>query len=405
MSFFEQKITVYVNIAPTLRFGGVTGIQRVVRKLFDELHQKTLGNLTFVFGANTAKGWYTASADDLMLDDSLVEKQLGQLTLFQRLPYPLKSVLRTVFRRYFAKDSFASKSLITLPKDAWLLELDTPWIDDWRCYPKFRNTINLIYDVTPLSHREYCQPEASFLFTKWLKHNLPNSRGIISISKTALAGIISTLQQHSIALPPSRNFFYLGANFTNALLPLSQNAEPYFLFVGSIAPQKNISLLLDAYEIYRAKGGNWPLVILGRSAGFKVLDERLIRLKCLGLLWLSHADDSCLERTYNDCAVVIAPSIWEGFGLPLVEALLYKKIVIASNIEVYKELAAEAVNFFDVEDAGSLVKQLQRAEQGALMSSQNSFVPGLINWQQSAGLFANAVLQLIKEISQREHYS
>lgn len=397
-----QNTTIYVNIAPTIRFGGSTGIQRVVRQLFDQLHQQTVGNLTFVFGANTGRGWYTACAEDLTWHNAASEKQLGQIRLFQRLPFTVKSWLRTLFRRYFAKDTFTDKPLINLPKDAWLLELDTPWIDDWRQYPRFRNTINLLYDVTPLSHTVYCQPEAAYLFVNWLTYNLPKSKGLISISKASLCSIVTTLQRNKISFPASCRFFYLGSNLTNKPLSFPKQAAPYFLFVGSIAPQKNISLLLDAYTEYRAAGGVWPLVVLGRSAGFSTLNQRLTALSDLGLVWLNNADDNALQQAYLGCSVVIAPSVWEGFGLPLVEALSFKKTVIASDIEVYKELAAGTVNFFDVTSVAGLVTRMQEAEQGKLYTSDGSDIPGLLDWQQSAFLFADAVSQILNEIMQRE---
>uniref|UniRef100_A0A486XV44 Glycosyl transferase, group 1 n=1 Tax=Rheinheimera sp. BAL341 TaxID=1708203 RepID=A0A486XV44_9GAMM len=402
MSCTRQTETIYVNIAATLRFGGITGIQRVVRKLFDELHQTTVGNLTFVFGANTPKGCYTAAAEDLIPISAGSESQLGKLTLFQRLPFPIKSGLRTFYRRYIARDAYGTKHLIKIPKNAWELELDSPWIDDWRQYPQFRNTINLLYDVTPLSHGEYCQPEASYLFVKWLKHNLPKSRGIISISQASLCCILTTLQRNNISFPSNCRFFYLGSNLTNKPLSLTQQSNPYFLFVGSIAPQKNISLLLEAYTECRTRGGDWPLVVLGRSAGFNQLERRIIALSDLGIVWLNNAKDNDLQQTYAACSVVIAPSVWEGFGLPLVEALSFQKTVIASDIEVYKELAAGAFNFFDVTSVASLAKRMQEAEQGGLYRSDGSNIPGLLNWQQSAFLFADAVFQILKEITQIE---
>ena len=122
--------------------------------------------------------------------------------------------------------------------------------------------------------------------------------------------------------------------------------DGFFLTVGSIEPRKNQGTLIDAYIAAREQSENLPpLAVLGRR-GWRAdrLYERLASgsLREKGIIFLENQPDAVLRWCYERAALVVFPSLHEGFGLPVVEALQFGKPVLVSDIPVFREVAPTA---------------------------------------------------------------
>ena len=129
--------------------------------------------------------------------------------------------------------------------------------------------------------------------------------------------------------------------------------ERYMLHVGTVEPRKNIELLLEVWEAWVAEDPAAPALLLCGRRGWKsdALHERFDRAAAAG--WLHHpgyVDDDALAALYRRALAVVCPSRYEGFGLPLVEALAAGTPVVASDIPVFREVAGEAAVFAPVDD-------------------------------------------------------
>lgn len=107
----------------------------------------------------------------------------------------------------------------------------------------------------------------------------------------------------------------------------------YILFVGTIEKRKNLQLLLDSYKLLKPTE-QVPLVIIGN--GKKYVNEYLTAIKNNGLenkiIWLRNVEDNThLKSFYANALLFVYPSLYEGFGLPVAEALLSKTPVITSK--------------------------------------------------------------------------
>lgn len=138
----------------------------------------------------------------------------------------------------------------------------------------------------------------------------------------------------------------------------------FFLFVSSIEPRKNIERILDAYSalpaIFRERN---PLVMTG-SSGWKST-ELLKRIKTLGnagqVQYLDYSSDMDLIYLYQSAGALVFPSVYEGFGLPIIEAQSMGVPVLTSNRSCMPEVAGEAallVNPFDVDDIRHALEQI-----------------------------------------------
>jgi glycosyltransferase involved in cell wall biosynthesis len=112
--------------------------------------------------------------------------------------------------------------------------------------------------------------------------------------------------------------------------------RPYFLFVGTLEPRKNIPLLIEAWREVRAHHDVDLLLAGRRRADFGTLPEHS------GLKWLGEVPDSELPALYSGALAMMYPSCYEGFGLPVLEAMSCGACVITSGDPALRELAGGA---------------------------------------------------------------
>lgn len=113
--------------------------------------------------------------------------------------------------------------------------------------------------------------------------------------------------------------------------------QDYFLYVGGSRPHKNLDWMV---EIFLKTKNNRKLVLAGVGHDrFKFLSERVIVV--------DSPDDDLLSVLYNNARYVVVPSLYEGFGLPILEGLSYGKSILASRRGALLEFESFGVNYFD----------------------------------------------------------
>ena len=138
--------------------------------------------------------------------------------------------------------------------------------------------------------------------------------------------------------------------------------RPYFLFVGTLEPRKNLTRLLQAYDsLPLSIKGKMKLVIVGGKGWGEVnlLDTitQLDLIECVKVL--GRVDDMVLAALYANAQFLVMPSLYEGFGLPLVEAMSYGTPVLTANNSSMPEVAGNAGLLVDALDVESIADGLQ----------------------------------------------
>ena len=137
--------------------------------------------------------------------------------------------------------------------------------------------------------------------------------------------------------------------------------EKYFLYVGNVKPHKNLKVFLEAYLLLDKNiTDEYKIVIAGKKEGFITADEGLFRLienseklkKNTLFTGFVHNDD--MDTLYAAAALLVFPSLYEGFGLPPLEAMLNNCPVISSEIPSLKEVCGNASTFFNPLDKEEL---------------------------------------------------
>jgi glycosyltransferase involved in cell wall biosynthesis len=136
--------------------------------------------------------------------------------------------------------------------------------------------------------------------------------------------------------------------------------RPYWLFVGQRHFYKNFALLLQAFAQI-AGSVELDLVAVGGAPAFDSNELDIIRRHRLeGRVHLLPLSDEELNLAYHGSAAFVFPSLAEGFGIPLLEAMACRTPILASDIPVFHEVAGNAAEYFDATDAESLAAAMQR---------------------------------------------
>ena len=147
----------------------------------------------------------------------------------------------------------------------------------------------------------------------------------------------------------------------NHFLTENRIREPYWLFVGRRLRYKNFGVLLRAWErVTHSYGIDTYLVAIGPHDGLESWQIDFLIKNHLEqrLVLLSRVDDRTLSVAYHGAAAFIFPSLFEGFGIPLLEAMACNTPIIASDIRVFHEVASDAALYFDPHDDEALAEAM-----------------------------------------------
>ena len=140
-------------------------------------------------------------------------------------------------------------------------------------------------------------------------------------------------------------------------------SKNYFLFVGTIEPRKNLSRLLQAYaKLSDELKYQHNLIVVGKEGWGSVnLAEKIHSLKLNKYVkHIATASDDDLFWIYQDAYCLILPSLYEGFGLPIIEAQRHGVPVITSNISAMPEVIGEGGLLIDPYSVDSITKKLEK---------------------------------------------
>ncbi|HEY6844302.1 MAG TPA: glycosyltransferase family 1 protein [Thermoanaerobaculia bacterium] len=140
--------------------------------------------------------------------------------------------------------------------------------------------------------------------------------------------------------------------------PRSGETGRYILFVSTIEPRKNLGVLLDAFESLKKRGAySGGLVVVGR-VGWKS-EDLVPRLRGRDIHHLDYLQTNELASVYANAEMFVFPSIYEGFGFPLLEAMAFGVPSIAARSSSLPEIGGDAALYFNPMDARELESKIE----------------------------------------------
>jgi glycosyltransferase involved in cell wall biosynthesis len=263
--------------------------------------------------------------------------------------------------KFLGESDWAPSGLATLTLQAGdcLISLDSSWVYDLAGPLQTAGDAGVkrflfVHDVLPIIQPQWFSGGTTALFAEWLNAVLPHCDGVVTNSRATLAGLANVIQRGQLManLPQLQTVMHLGAD-----LPAAQHATAMrgsvvkiaalkpLLSVGTIEPRKNIGYLIDLFDRLHAYDRAIAWVIVGgRGWLADAVVTRLTQHPEFNhrLFWLTDASDHELAHLYRSATALVALSLDEGFGLPLVEAANVETPVFATDIPVFREVLGTA---------------------------------------------------------------
>jgi glycosyltransferase involved in cell wall biosynthesis len=228
-------------------------------------------------------------------------------------------------------------------------------------------TVVTVHDVFAWSLPGHSTVADTFIYRHWLPHVLPRVDAVITISQVSRADIVQYLR-----IPPQRIrvvYRCVGEAYHPVSDPQIARVrksyglpQKYFLFVGSVEERKNLRRLLQACADLWATGEERPLVVVGarRWKYSKIMNSvRELDLE-RRVIFTGHVPDSDLPALYNGADLFVFPSLYEGFGLPPLEAMACGTPVVCSNASSLPEVVGDAALTVDPHDVEALSEAMHR---------------------------------------------
>lgn len=284
----------------------------------------------------------------------LLPLKLSQLSPFlSEYHFPLKGkILRKVCR--LVSHSYTLK---TIKNDCVDIFHPSYYADYYLPVLKQHKRIKLVFTVHDLIH-ELIFPESKANISLALKKkkNILSADHIITVSHSTKKDLLKyypTVKEENVTV------IHLAHSFDIPSCEVKNLPEQYVLFIGERRGYKNFTLFAKAFSRFRKTNTKISLVCTGNlsfSASERSLLKELDILECTIHI---RCTDSELKYLYEKALMFVFPSLYEGFGIPLLEAFACNTPVIASNSSSLPEVAKDAALYFNPSDETDLLNQMQ----------------------------------------------
>ncbi|MGB3138659.1 MAG: glycosyltransferase family 1 protein [Nodosilinea sp.] len=214
-------------------------------------------------------------------------------------------------------------------------------------------TVVTVHDLIPLHFPQRRSP-LTLYFQHYLPQVIRQARHIICDSESTLRDIY-----HFFGKPPGQTAVVPLAYDDQHYQWLDLPRQPYFIYVGSHYTYKNLSRLITAFA--QTKLPEFRLLIAG-TADLRYTPPLETQVKEMGLgdrvQFLSYVPYNALPRLINQAIALVFPSLWEGFGLPVLEAMACGTPVITSNLSSLPEVAGDAAVLVNPYSVGELAEAM-----------------------------------------------
>jgi glycosyltransferase involved in cell wall biosynthesis len=261
--------------------------------------------------------------------------------------------------------------------------------------PRLRRTpvCATLFDVIPLRHPEWANPRLRRLKNVLLRKSARWADHVIAISQAMVPELVEQygIDRRRITVTPlgvnARWFERESASLIAAVQSRYSLRPGYLLFVGTLQPRKNIERILEAFERLPAPIAAGRQLVIAGKAGWRT-DALVATLREATeggrVRWLDYVDADDMRALYQGAAAFVFPSLYEGFGLPVLEAMQCGAPVIASR--AVEEAAGDAAIYADTpRELASAMSELALRPELAAKSRERSLARAReFSWERTA---------------------
>lgn len=203
------------------------------------------------------------------------------------------------------------------------------------------------------------------LFATVLRQALRRTDHVVTVSAAMRAEILAFYPRISVSVVYNGLDAKLFASVTradcDAFLAKYQLPRDYVLAVGHFETRKNYPRLIEAISLLKQRGRDYPLVIVGNDSGEgSLLAQQIAELNLSNrVAVLSGLTDLEVRCAYFLCGLFVFPSIYEGFGIPILEAMAANRPMALSNLPVFEEITEGQSLYFPPDDVESMADAIE----------------------------------------------
>lgn len=214
-----------------------------------------------------------------------------------------------------------------------------------------------IMDLSYIHYSSLFRKSDLYQLVNWTKYSAKKASKIFTISLASKNDIIKVYKVASDKVVVT----YPGIKETNAMGKEKFNFD-YILYVGTLQPRKNIVKLVEAFSKITSKHPNIKLLVVGKKGWLyeEILDAPKKFNVESDVKFLDFVKDEEMPTLYKNALCFVLPSLYEGFGLPVLEAMKYGCPVLLSNVSSLPEAGGEAAVYFDPENVNDIAAKIDR---------------------------------------------
>lgn len=297
----------------------------------------------------------------------------------------------------------------SLPLTLRRLKADLFFSPDGYCPPTTTPTLLTVHDLAYLHYPDQIPPAVRRYYQKYTPLFLQRAHRIVAISKFVQRDIANFFPQvadriHVVGNGPRGGFHPLTAREIQATRIQFSDGQPYFFYLGALHPRKNLPRLIQAFSLFKKQTAAPAKLLIGGRMAWQTGDimqawnqsEHKDDIRFLGYL-----PDDTLSRILGAAFALSYPSLFEGFGLPILEAFHCDIPVITSNTSSMPEVAGHAALFVNPMDTDSISAQLRQLWEHPALAAEliekGRQQRAQFTWEKAADLLYDHLIALAKK--------
>jgi glycosyltransferase involved in cell wall biosynthesis len=233
-----------------------------------------------------------------------------------------------------------------------------------------------IHDLSFLLYPEEFRKKDLYQLTRWTAYSLQKASHIIAVSKTTKKDLINWYQIPEERISMIYNGFDAEKEQSESdITHLHLKRQQYLLYLGTLQPRKNITTLIQAFTLMKDRLGetrDFKLVIAGKKGwltGGIELSAKTSKYKN-DIIMTGYVSNATQRDLYEGAFAYVLPSRYEGFGIPVLEAMSRGCPVIASGTSSLPEIGGDAALYFPPENPQELYEELEKLIHSSTLRDQ-----------------------------------
>jgi glycosyltransferase involved in cell wall biosynthesis len=292
--------------------------------------------------------------------------------------------------------------------DVLLPKVDLTIFTNFATWPTIKSRLRatVVHDLTYIHYPETVEAGNLAHLRRVVPRTVQDSDIIITISEAVKNELMQTLsvpEDKIILTPIPPADIYFKAPNSDVRTKYAIPTKEYILFLGTMEPRKDADTLISAYLLLPKSVRRSTSLILagGKGWGTEKTQKRLAALQAKGenVRHIGYIDQDDAPSLYRSAALYVMPSLYEGFGMPILEAMASKTPILASDIPVLKEVGGMVIRYASVGSPESFsveMKDMLSTPRSVLIKGYKKNL-SRFSWQQNVSRIVEKSNQLLEE--------